>query len=62
MILSRSFPRRHCIIALGILFVRGNNPSSLIVKDASQIVIKTDGPSLENDVRLISKERADREL
>ena len=51
-------------IALSLLesfFVKGTNPSSLIVKEASQDCYKRlTAPSLENDVRLISKERADR--
>ena len=50
-------------IALSLLesfFVKGTNPSSLIVKEASQDCYKRlTAPSLENDVRLISKERAD---
>jgi len=51
-------------IALSLLesfFVKGINPSSLIVKEACQDCYKRlMAPSLENDVRLISKERADR--
>ncbi|OQA60521.1 MAG: 30S ribosomal protein S1 [Candidatus Atribacteria bacterium ADurb.Bin276] len=51
-------------IALSLLesfFVKGTNFSSLIVKEASQDCYKRlTAPSLENDVRLISKERADR--
>jgi uncharacterized protein len=50
-------------IALSLLesfFVKGTNFSSLIVKEASQDCYKRlTAPSLENDVRLISKERAD---
>ena len=50
-------------IALSLLesfFVKGTNFSSLIVKEASQDCYKRlMAPSLENDVRLISKERAD---
>jgi len=51
-------------IALSILesfFVKGTNSSALIVKEACQDCYKRlMAPSLENDVRLISKERADR--
>ncbi|HCU23075.1 MAG TPA: RNA-binding transcriptional accessory protein [Candidatus Atribacteria bacterium] len=51
-------------IALSLLesfFVKGTNPSSLIVKEACQDCYKRlMAPSLENDIRLISKERADR--
>ena len=51
-------------IALSLLesfFVKGINPSSLIVKEACQDCYKRlMAPSLENDARLISKERADR--
>ncbi|NLJ48621.1 MAG: RNA-binding transcriptional accessory protein [Candidatus Atribacteria bacterium] len=50
-------------IALSLLesfFVKGSNPTSLIVKEACQDCYKRlMAPSLENDVRLISKERAD---
>jgi len=50
-------------IALSLLesfFVKGTNPPSLIVKEACQDCYKRlMAPSLENDVRLISKERAD---
>ena len=51
-------------IALSLLesfFVKGSNPSSLIVKEACHDSYKRlITPSLENDVRLMTKEKADR--